>query len=77
MDITLDVSAHAGYNHKAFIAGDGYDIALSGGMTIPLLEGLMIAPSVTYSIPFADLKEETDGAQEAEVYFGVSLGWEF
>lgn len=77
MDITLDVSAHAGYNHEAFIAGDGYDIALSGGITIPLLEGLMIAPSVTYSMPFADLKEETDGAQEAEIYFGASLGWEF
>ncbi len=77
MDITLDVSAHAGYNHEAFIAGDGYDIALSGGITIPLLEGLIIAPSATYSMPFAGLKEETDGAQEAEIYFGASLGWEF
>lgn len=77
MDITLDVSAHAGYNHEAFIVGDGYDIALSGSMTIPLFEGLMLVPSVAYSMPFADLKEETDGAQEAEIYFGTSLGWEF
>jgi hypothetical protein len=77
MDITLDVSTHVGYNHQAFISGDGYDIALSGGMTIPLFEGLMIKPSVTYSIPLADLKEETDGAQKAEIYFGASLGWEF
>jgi hypothetical protein len=46
-------------------------------MTIPLFEGLMLAPSVTYSMPLADLKEETDGAQEAEIFFGASLGWEF
>lgn len=77
MDITFDIGAHAGYNHEAFISGDGYDIALSGGLTIPLFDGLTIAPSAIYSIPFGDLKEETDGAQEAELYFGTSLGWEF
>ena len=77
MDVTFDISVHAGYNHEAFIAGDGYDIALSGGITIPVFEGLEFAPSITYSIPLADLEEETDGAQETEFFFGASLGWGF
>jgi hypothetical protein len=77
MDITFDLNVHAGYNHEAFIAGNGYDIALSSGITIPLFEGLAISPSATYSIPLSDLKKETDGAQEVEIYFGASLGWEF
>ena len=77
MDVTFDISVHAGYNHEAFIAGDGYDIALSGGITIPVFEGLEFAPSITYSIPLADLEEETDGDQEAELLFGASLGWGF
>lgn len=76
-DITFDVGAHVGYNYEAFISGKGYDIALSGGLSLPLFDELELAPSITYSIPLADLKEETDGNQESELYFGASLGWGF
>jgi len=77
LDITFDIGAHAGYNYEAFISGNGYDIALTGGLSLQLFDGLTLAPNVIYSVPFADLKEETDGNQESELYFGASLGWDF
>jgi hypothetical protein len=77
LDITFDIGAHVGYNYEAFILGNGYDIALSGGLSLQLFDGLTLAPNVIYSVPFSDLKEETDGNQESELYFGASLGWDF
>ncbi|MDP8266866.1 MAG: TorF family putative porin [Candidatus Aceula meridiana] len=75
--ITLDLGGHVGYNRKLFIKGEGGDVALSGGVTIPLTKFLSMAPSINYSMPFGDVKDEGDGAHENEFFWGVGFSAEF
>jgi hypothetical protein len=74
---SLDLSGHYGYNHHLFIRGNGSDIGLGAGLTVPLTKSMTITPSVNYSVPFGDLKEASDGAQEARVFTGVTLKYSF
>ena len=75
--ISLDLSGRIGYNNELFIAGEGGDVLLSAGLTIPLAESLSISPSANYSIPYGDLKDEDDGNQDEEFYGGFSLAYSF
>ena len=74
---SLDLSGHYGYNHHLFIRGNGSDIGLGVGFTMPLTRTLTIAPSVNYSAPMGDLKRKDDGAQETRVFTGVTLKYSF
>ncbi len=76
-EITLDLGAHFGYNRKLFIAGTGYDIGLTAGLTIPLTENLSFSPTINYSIPLSDLKAIGDGNQYRKFYTGFSFAYSF
>jgi len=75
--ITLDLGGHVGYNRKLFINGEGGDVALTGGLTIPLTKTLSMAPSINYSMPFGGVKDENDGSHENEFFWGVGFSAEF
>lgn len=75
--LTMDLSTHWGYNHQLFIAGDGYDLGVSFGFTIPLTDNLSVSPTVNYAAPFGDLEDNGDGAQQDRVYGGVNVAWAF
>jgi hypothetical protein len=75
--LTLDLLGHFGYNHELFINGNGEDLGLGLGITIPLTEKLSCSPSINYSIPFSDLEDKNDGAQKRRFYAGVSFSYEF
>ena len=77
LGITLDLSARVGYNDELFIKGEGGDVLLSAGLSIPLTKGLNISPSVNYSIPYGDLEDSSDGNQDKEFYGGFSLAYMF
>lgn len=74
---SLDLSCHYGYNHHLFIKGNGGDIGMGAGFTVPLTSTLTIAPGINYSAPLGDLKKKDDGAQEARVFAGVTLKYSF
>ena len=76
-DITLDVCAHAGYNHELFITGNGYDIALATGLTLTLFDKLALKPAIYYTVPFAELSDELNGNQKSNIYAGASINWAF
>ena len=73
--VTLDLGASAGYNNELFINGQGGDVALSVGLTLPLTEHCTVAPSINYSIPFGDLEDSEDGNQDDEFFAGVVVSF--
>ena len=75
--VTLDLSGHIGYNNELFIEGEGGDMTLGFGFTIPLTEKLTFSPNINYSIPFGDLKDSDDGEQDNEFYGGFTLAYNF
>jgi hypothetical protein len=74
---SLDLSGHYGYNHHLFIRGNGSDIGLGAGFTMPLTRTLTIAPNVNFSAATGGLKKKDDGAQETRVFTGVTLKYSF
>jgi hypothetical protein len=76
-DFSLDLSGHVGFNHNQFIDGDGGDVALKVGLTMPLTKSLKFVPNVNYSIPFGDLARESRGNQKARFYGGGTLVYAF
>lgn len=74
---SLDLSGHYGYNHHLFIRGNGSDIGLGAGFTVPLTKAMTLTPSVNFSAPVSDLKKKDDGAQEARAFTGVTLKYSF
>lgn len=75
--ITLDLGAHAGYNHDLFIVGDGFDALFSAGLGVLLTENLKASLKGAYSVPFEDLEDAALGNQDEEFYGGVSLAYSF
>lgn len=75
--VSLDLSGHVGYNDKLFIQGEGGDTAFSIGLTVPLTEKITFSPNANYSMPFGDLKDEDDGNQEEEFYYGFTMAFDF
>ncbi|MCQ9208238.1 MAG: hypothetical protein NG712_02540 [Omnitrophica bacterium] len=71
--ITLDLSGHLGYNNELFIAGDGGDIALGAGLSIPLTEKITFSPNINYSIPTGDAEDLYNN----EFYGGFNLAFDF
>lgn len=76
-EVTLDLSAHVGFNHNLFIDGDGGDVAWKVGLTVPLAKNLKFTPNVNYSIPFGDLSDESHGNQKSRFYGGGTLVYAF
>lgn len=76
--ITLDLSGEVAYNHEFFIAGDGGYALFGTGLTIPLYgENVTFAPNANISIPFGDLEDNSDGAQDVEFYYGGVLAFSY
>jgi hypothetical protein len=71
--ITLELSGHVGYNDKLFINGEGVDVAVGCGLTIPLTDNCSLSPNIGYSIPFGDLEDTDDGNQDNKFYGGFTL----
>jgi len=75
--IALDLSGHVGYNHELFINGNGGDVAIGVGLTIPLTEKISFSPNANYSVLFGDLKDSNDGNQDDKFYGGFTLAFGF
>lgn len=75
--ITLDLSSHVAYNRGLFINGEGGDVGLGVGLTIPLTDKISVSPNVNYSIPFGSLEDGDDGNQDGEFYGGATLAFGF
>lgn len=77
MACSLDLSGHVGFNHNLFMDGDGGDVALKAGFTIPLAKNLKFTPNVNYSIPFGDLADESHGNQKNRFFGGATICYVF
>lgn len=75
--LSLDLGGHFGYNDALFIKGNGRDVALSAGLTIPLKAGVTLSPSLNCSLTSGDLKDSNDGNQGDEFYSGLTLSFSF
>lgn len=75
--ITADLGYELGFNHEAFINGDGGYNLLTASLVIPLTEKISISPTIGYSAPFGDLKDSSDGNQSEQFYSGISLAFNF
>ncbi|MFA5157376.1 MAG: TorF family putative porin [Candidatus Omnitrophota bacterium] len=75
--LSLDFSGHVGFNHNQFIDGDGGDVGLKVGLTMPLTKNLSFTPNVNYSIPFGDLADEAHGNQKSRFFGGGTLVYKF
>jgi hypothetical protein len=75
--LSLDLSGHVGFNHNQFIDGDGGDVGLKVGLTMPLTKTLSFTPNVNYSIPFGDLADEAYGNQKSRFFGGATLVYKF
>ncbi len=76
-ECSLDLTGHYGYNHKLFIRGEGADVGLGAGFTVPLTKSATLTPNINYSMPFEDLKNKNDGAQEARFFSGFTMRYVF
>lgn len=75
LPFSLDLGAAVGFNHEAFIAGDGGYTLLSVAVPIALTDTVTLTPSVNWSSPFGDLADASDGNQEDNLYTGISLAF--
>ena len=75
--VTLDLGGHVGYNQRLFIRGEGGDLGLSMGVTVPLTTGLSVSPTMNYSLPFGGVEDEDDGNYEDEYFWGVGVSCSF
>lgn len=75
--VTLDLGGHVAYNHQIFINGEGGDVALNVGISIPLTEKITFTPNVNYSIPFGGMKAADDGDQDSKFFGGFKLVFGF
>ncbi|HOW35382.1 MAG TPA: hypothetical protein PL155_03080 [Candidatus Omnitrophota bacterium] len=75
--MTLDLSGHVGYNKHSYIRGEGGDVLLTSGVTVPLTKSLKMSPTVNYSIPFGGLADSDDGNKDNEFFWGVTLAYNF
>lgn len=69
--ISVDLHGHFGYNSRYYIEGTGRDLALTMGLNLPLTDKLILSPNITYSVPYGDLADKSDGDQESRLYVGV------
>lgn len=76
-NVTLDINSHVAFNNKQFIEGEGGDFLIGAALTIPVVKALNLKPSLSYSLPFGDLKNSSDGNQSDRLFGGVSVEYEF
>jgi len=74
---SLDLSGHVGFNHNLFMDGDGGDVALKVGFTVPITKNLKLTPNVNYSIPFGDLRDKDHANQKDRFFGGGTLAYVF
>ena len=58
-------------DRDGFILGEGGDVLLTGGFTVPLTQSLKLSPTVNYAIPFGDYTDEKNSEKENEFYWGI------
>ena len=79
--VTLDLSGHVGYNKHLYIRGEGGDVLLTTGLTVPLTSNLKITPSVNWNAPFGGVKDDhnDDGdiKRKSEFFWGTTLTYNF
>ena len=74
--ISIDLGGSLGYNDKLFIAGSGGDALLSAGLTVPFSSKCTGGLTMSYSMPYGDMEDEADGAQDSEFFAGISISFE-
>lgn len=75
--VTLDFSGHVGYNRRLFMRGEGGDVLLTTGVTVPITKNLKMSPTVNWNAPFGSLADEDDGNREAEYFWGTTASYTF
>jgi len=79
--VTLDMSGHVGYNKHLYIRGEGGDVLLTTGFTVPLTKSLKLSPSVNWNAPFGGVKDDhnDDGdiKRKSEFFWGTTLTYNF
>lgn len=79
--VTWDVSGHVGYNKHLAIRGEGGDVLLTTGFTVPLTKSLKISPSVNWNAPFGGLAKEVSDDEyirrKPEFFWGTTLTYNF
>ena len=73
--ITFDLSGHTGYNNELYLAGQGGDVMLTAGFTVPLTKNFAVQPSVNWSSPLDDMRDEEFANQDDEFYWGVVFNY--
>lgn len=74
---SFDLGAHVGYNHNLFMSGDGGDVGLKAGVSMPLTKNLSFTPNVNYSITYGDLHDKDVANQKNRFFGGGTLSYSF
>ena len=74
--VTFDLGGSLGYNNELFIEGSGGDVTLSAGLTAPFSSKCTGGLTLSYSMPYGDMEDEADGAQDSEFFAGLTLSFE-
>lgn len=75
--VTLDVSGHVGYNKRLFIKGEGGDVLLTTGLSVPLTRSLKFSPSLNWNAPFGSVANDEGTKREDEFFWGMNLTYNF
>jgi hypothetical protein len=75
--VTLDMSGHVGYNKHLFIKGEGGDVLLTAGLTVPLTKSLKFSPSLNWNAPFGGVADDEGTKREDEFFWGTTLTYNF
>jgi len=76
--ISVDLYNSVSYNNEFFINGDGGEYLVSAGLSIPLYkDNVKISPSISYSVPYGDLSDSSDGNQDDKLFGGATLSFAY
>ena len=75
--MTFDMSGHVGYNKHLYISGEGGDVLLTTGFTVPLTKNLKFVPSINWNAPFGGVAKDGDTKRKDEFFWGTTLTYNF
>ncbi len=76
-DMSFDITGHIGHNNKLYYRGKGGDFGCTAFLAMPVVDGFMLKPNVSLSVPWGNISDKENGKQKNRVYAGVYASYNF